>query len=168
MQLLWAAHGKTQEGLAEDGFDRIVLAAIGPDFKKPWLQFKARYIEGSHDLPLAQWLAAQGTLVTEKKMSLLEHMKLQWAMRYSDQNGWVKVTHVLDGGIARRAGLAPGDLIASINGQRISPSRLDAVFAQLQMGTNARLRFYRQDCEHESQFVLEPSSPVMQYQLTAE
>jgi C-terminal processing protease CtpA/Prc len=100
-------------------------------------------------------------------MSLLEHMKLQWAMRYSDQNGWVKVTHVLDGGIAQRAGLAPGDLIASINSQRVTPSRLDAVFAQLQMGTNACLRFYRQDCEHESQFVLEPSSPVMQYQLTA-
>ena len=168
MQLLWAAHGKTQEGLAEDGFDRIVLAAIGPDFKKPWLQFKARYIEGTHDLPLAQWLAAQGIVVTEKKMSLLEHMKLQWAMRYSDQNGWIKVTHVLDGGIAQRAGLAPGDLIASINGQRVTPGRLDAVFAQLQMGTNARLRFYRQDCEHESQFVLEPSSPVAQYQLSAQ
>jgi predicted metalloprotease with PDZ domain len=166
MQLLWAAHGKTQEGLAEDGFERIVLAAIGPDFKKPWLQFKARYIEGTHDLPLAQRLTAQGIVVTEKKMSLLEHMKLQWAMRYSDQSGWVKVTHVLDGGIAQRAGLAPGDVLASINGQRISPSRLDAVFAQLQMGTNAHLRFYRQDCEHESQFILEPSSPVMQYQLS--
>jgi predicted metalloprotease with PDZ domain len=167
MQLLWAAHGKTQEGLLEDGFDRIVLAAIGPDFKKPWLQFKALYIEGTHDLPLAQWLAAQGIVVTDKKMSLLEHMKLQWAMRHSDQNGWVKVTHVLDGGIAQRAGLAPGDLIASINDQRITPGRLDAVFAQLQMGTNARLRFYRQDCEHESQFVLGPSSPVVQYQLSA-
>jgi predicted metalloprotease with PDZ domain len=167
MQLLWAAHGKTQEGLLEDGFEWIVLAAIGPDFKKPWLQFKARYIEGTHDLPLAQWLSAQGILVTEKKMSLLENMKLQWAMRYSDQNGWVKVTHVLDGGIAQRTGLAPGDLIASINSQRITPSRLDAVFAQLQMGMTARLRFYRQDCEHESQFVLEPSSPVVQYQLTA-
>jgi C-terminal processing protease CtpA/Prc len=94
-------------------------------------------------------------------------MKLQWAMRHSDQNGWVKVTHVLDGGIAQRAGLAPGDLIASINDQRITPSRLDAVFAQLQMGTTTRLRFYRQDCEHESQFVLGPSSPVVQYQLSA-
>jgi predicted metalloprotease with PDZ domain len=167
MQLLWAAHGKTQEGLAEDGFDRIVLAAIGPDFKKPWLQFKARYIEGTHDLPLAQWLVAEGISVAEKKMSPLENMKLQWAMRYSDQSGWIKITHVLDGGIAQRAGLAPGDVLASINGQRISPNRLDAVFAQLQMGTNARLRFYRQDCEHESQFVLEPSSPVVQYQLTA-
>ena len=168
MQLLWATHGKTQEGLAEDGFDRIVLAAIGPDFKKSWLQFKARYIEGTDDLPLAHWLTAQGIIVNHKKMGPLESMKLQWAMRYSDQGGWVKVTHVLDGGIAQRAGLAPGDLLASINGQRISPSRLDAVFAQLQMGANARLRFYRQDCEHESQFVLEPSNPVMQYQLTAE
>jgi predicted metalloprotease with PDZ domain len=166
MQLLWAAHGKTQEGLAEDGFERIVLAAIGPDFKVPWLQFKVRYIEGTHDLPLAQWLKSQGILATEKKMSLLEHMKLQWAMRYSDQNGWVKVTHVLDGGIAQRAGLAPGDLISNINGQRITPNRLDAVFAQLQMGMTARLRFYRQDCEHESQFVLEPSSPFVQYQLS--
>jgi predicted metalloprotease with PDZ domain len=167
MQLLWATHGKTQEGLAEDGFDRIVLAAIGPDFKKPWLQFKGRYIEGTHDLPLSQWLTAEGIGVAEKKMGPLENMKLQWAMRHSDQSGWVKLTHVLDGGIAQRAGLAPGDLLASINGQRISPNRLDAVFAQLQMGTNARLRFYRQDCEHESQFVLEPSDQVMQYQLTA-
>jgi predicted metalloprotease with PDZ domain len=168
MQLLWAVHGKTQEGLAEDGFDRVVLAAIGPDFKKPWLQFKARYIEGTDDLPLAQWFATEGITAAHKKMSLLENMKLQWAMRYSDQSGWVKVTHVLDGGIAQRAGLAPGDVLASINGQRISPSRLDAVFAQLQMGTNARLLFYRQDCEHESQFVLEPSSPVVQFQLSAQ
>jgi predicted metalloprotease with PDZ domain len=98
-----------------------VLAAIGPDFKKPWLQFKARYIEGTHDLPLAQWLAAQGIVVTDKKMSLLEHMKLQWAMRYSDQNGWVKVTHVLDGGIAQRAGLAPGDLILASMANALLP-----------------------------------------------
>lgn len=168
MQLLWAVHGKPQEGLAEDGFDRIVLAAIGPDFKNPWMQFKARYIEGTDDLPLANWLKSKSIAVTLKPLRSLDNMKLQWAMRYSDQSGWVKVTHVLDGGIAQRAGLAPGDLLASINGQRISPSRIDAVFAQLQMGMNASVRFYRQDCEHDSQFVLEPSSPVVQYQITAQ
>ncbi|MDP3621928.1 MAG: PDZ domain-containing protein [Polynucleobacter sp.] len=167
MQLLWASHGKTQLGLAEDGFDRIVLGAIGPDFKASWLRFKARFINGTDDLPLESWLKSKQIQVTRKTQSPLEDMKLQWGMRYKDSNGWIAITHVLDGGIAQLAGLAPGDILASINGQRLTSSRLDTVFGSLQLGTNATLRFYRQDREHESQLVLQPSRPVVQYQLTA-
>lgn len=167
MQLLWAAHGKNQLGLPEDGFDRIVLSAIGSDFKATWLRFKARYIDGTADLPLEEWLRSQWIRVERKTQSPLEEMKLQWGMRFKDTNGWIAITHVLDGGIAQLAGLAPGDMLASLNGQRLTSSRLDTVFGSLQFGATATLRFYRQDREQESQFVLKPSKPVIQYQLTA-
>jgi predicted metalloprotease with PDZ domain len=110
MQLLWAAHGKTQEGLQRMVLSGLCWLRLGLTLKSRGCNLRRATSNGTHDLPLAQWLAAQGIVVTDKKMSLLEHMKLQWAMRYSDQSGWVKVTHVLDGGIAQRAGLAPGDL----------------------------------------------------------
>jgi predicted metalloprotease with PDZ domain len=95
----------------------------------------------------------------------LEKIKLQLGMRHTDSNGWLKLTHVLDGGAAQLAGLAPGDLLASINGQRVTSARLDKILASLTAGQNIHFCFYRDDLEHERIASLHASQLPTQFEL---
>jgi predicted metalloprotease with PDZ domain len=104
-------------------------------------------------------------VVKLKTQSKIEKIKLQLGIRHTDVNGWLKVTHVLDGGAAQLAGLAPGDLLASINGQRITNARWDKVLNGLSENQNITLAFYRDDLEHERILTLVPSQTPAQYEL---
>ena len=86
-------------------------------------------------------------------------------MRYTEVHGWLKVTHVLDGGAAQLAGLAPGDLLASINGERITATRLDKVLASLIPEQVLTICFYRDDLEHECMTVLNAEQLPVQFDL---
>ena len=86
-------------------------------------------------------------------------------MRYTETGGWLKITHVLDGGAAQLAGLAAGDLLASINGQRVTSGRLDRILGGLTEGQNINLCFYRDDLEHERMARLQPNQLPTQYEL---
>ena len=85
-------------------------------------------------------------------------------MRYTDSNGWIKVTHVLDGGIAQQAGLAPNDLIGSINQQRITSARMDQVLGSLVNSKKITFHYFRQDKEHQASITLKLDCPA-QYEL---
>jgi predicted metalloprotease with PDZ domain len=52
-------------------------------------------------------------------------------IRTTVNNGWVKLSHVLDGGLAQEAGLSAGDHLASINGERVTPGRLEELLLPL-------------------------------------
>jgi len=81
-------------------------------------------------------------------------------------NGWLKITAVLDGGAAQSAGIAAGDLLANINGQRVTSARLDQLLGSLQEDTPIAFSFYRDDLEHESMAVLHSSQAPQQFALT--
>jgi predicted metalloprotease with PDZ domain len=85
-------------------------------------------------------------------------------MRYTDSNGWIKVTHVLDGGLAQIAGLAPNDLIGSINQQRITSTRMDQVLGSLVNSKKITFHYFRQDKEHQASTALKLDCPA-QYEL---
>jgi len=104
--------------------------------------------------------------VKQKKHSKLEQIKLQFGMRHAEVGGWLKVTHVLDGGAAQLAGLAAGDLLASINGERITAARWDMVLSSLISGQVIQICFYRDDLEHECMTVLEDEQIPAQYTIT--
>jgi predicted metalloprotease with PDZ domain len=165
MRLIWQRHGITLEGIAEDGLDSLVLQLLGDGFTKTWNEMKARYIFGVEDIPLQKWIASKLVQVKPKTLSPLERLKLHLGLRYTDANGWLKVTHILDGGAAQAAGLAPGDLLSSLNGQRITPARLDKVLGSLAKEQSFSLLFYRDDLEHERMLTLAPSQLPPQYEL---
>ena len=164
MRAIWHKHGVTLEGIAEDGLDEIVIQAIGSGFTKTWNEFKTRYIFGSEDIPIQRWLPNTIT-AKPKSHSKLEKIKLQLGMRYTEVNGWLKVTHVLDGGAAQLAGLAPGDLLASINGERITAARLDKVLSSISPAQVFTICFYRDDLEHECMTVLDLNQLPIQFDL---
>ena len=165
MRLIWQKHGVTLDGISEDGLDDLMCDLFGDGFNKIWNDIKSRYIFGTEDIPLEKWLTSKIITVKLKTQSKLEKIKLQWGMRHTDANGWLKVTHVLDGGAAQLAGLAPGDLLASINGQRITNARWDKVLNGLSENQSISLLFYRDDLEHEHILTLAPSQAPAQYEL---
>ena len=166
MRLLWQTHGVTLEGIAEDGLDELILKLLGKGFSKTWTEFKFRYIFGAEDIPIQKWIHSQTISVKRKTHSKLEQIKLQLGLRHTEANGWLKVTHVLDGGAAQLAGLAAGDLLASINGERITAARWDKVLSSLISGQVIQICFYRDDLEHECMTVLEDDQIPIQYTLT--
>jgi len=165
MRLLWRKHGS--EGIAEDGLDDLIFELLGNGFSKIWNETKARYIFGVEDIPLQKWIDSKLISVKAKSLSTLEKIKLQFGMRHTDANGWLKVTHVLDGGLAQAAGLAAGDLLASIDGQRITSARWDRVLASLSENTHTRITFYRDDLEYERMISLQHIQIPAQYELTS-
>ena len=165
MRLIWQRHGVTLDGISEDGLDNLVHELLGSDFSKTWADIKSRYIFGTDDIPLQKWVSSKSILVKQKTQSKLEKIKLQLGMRHTDVNGWLKVTHVLDGGAAQLAGLAPGDLLASINGQRVTSGRLDKILSSLTEGQSIHFCFYRDDLEHERMANFHASQLPMQYAL---
>ena len=165
MRLLWQHHGVTFNGIAENGLDRLMLEFLGKGFSKTWNTFKARYIFGVEDIPIQQWLNPRCISVKTKIQSRVDRIKLQLGMRFTEAHGWLKVTHVLDGGAAQAAGLAPGDLLASLDGQRITTSRWNKVLDTLVDGQSFVLCFYRDDLEHESMAVLKKEQLPAQFEL---
>ena len=166
MRLIWKIHGVTLDGIAEDGLDDLMRTLLGVGFNTTWNEFKSRYIFGTEDIPIQKWIDSKFITVKQKKHSKLEQIKLQFGMRHSDSNGWLKVTHVLDGGAAQFAGLAAGDLLASMNGERITAARWDKVLSSLITGQIIQICFYRDDLEHECMTVLEDDQIPAQYILT--
>ena len=165
MRLLWKKHGVNSDGLTEDGLDHLVSELLGNGFNKIWNEIKARYIFGVEDIPLQKWIASKLISVEEKSHTALAKLKLQLGMRHTDANGWLKVTHVLDGGIAQAAGLAAGDLLVSIDGQRVTNARWDKVLGSLSENTHVRITFFRDDLEYERMVSLQNIAVPTQYEL---
>ena len=165
MRLIWKKHGLTFDGIAEDGLDDLVFELLGNGFNKIWSDIKTRYIFGVEDIPLEKWIDRKFISVEKKSQNALAKLKLQLGMRHTDANGWLKVTHVLDGGVAQAAGLAAGDLLASIDGQRVTNGRWDKVLSSLSENTHVNLIFFRDDLEHERMVSLQTISVPTQYEL---
>jgi predicted metalloprotease with PDZ domain len=165
MRLIWKKHGVTLDGITEDGLDNLIYELLGPGFSKTWANMKSHYIFGIEDIPIQKWIPSKLVSVKQKTQSKLEKIKLQLGMRHIDVNGWLKLTHVLDGSAAQLAGLAPGDLLASINGQRVTSGRLDKILSGITEGQNIHFCFYRDDLEHERITNLYPSQLPMQFEL---
>ncbi len=157
MRHLWDMYQLTETGMAEDDFDRAIEFVIDPSFATTWAQMKSDYVDGVKDIPLDSLLSSVGVKVNLKETLPTEHAetaKQLLGIRATAQHGWIKLTHVLDGGLAQQAGLAAGDYISSINSERVTPGRLDHLLTQLvqklSRGQAVKSVAYR----HEQEFVV--------------
>jgi predicted metalloprotease with PDZ domain len=159
MRALWRRYGRTGLGVPEDGVERAAEEATGlrlrPLFDK-WLR-------STDELPLAPLLAAAGIELelrppegpadrggrpaAKSAAALAERVSL--GARTAADGPDVRLTHVLDGGAAQRAALAPGDVIAALDGIRVTPKTLEARLARLRPGDRVRAHVFRRDELHE-------------------
>jgi predicted metalloprotease with PDZ domain len=107
---------------------------IGSSFVGVWAKIKGDHVDGVDDLPLETLLPKVGVKVQLKKTLATESAEVAkqlLGIRTTVNNGWVKLSHVLDEGIAQEAGLSAGDHLASISGERVTPGRLEELLLPL-------------------------------------
>ena len=110
MRRLWAesAGGPITEAQIAQALQHVGGRSFAPEL--------AAWVHGTTDLPLRALLATFGVAWSSDAATLAQRLGLR--VSESALTG-VKVTHVLQGGAAQRAGLAPGDEIVAVNGWRI-------------------------------------------------
>lgn len=152
MRALWVRYGRdfyTSEGgqgVTEAGLDALLDEVAGFPLKR----FLDRYVQGTDDLPLADLLAPFGVGVQANG----KKSKLSLGARTSKDGQDCKLSAIVEGGAAHRAGLSAGDILVAIDGLRVTASNLDALLARYRSGDAVAVHVFRRDELMQRQLVL--------------
>ena len=141
MRRLWAVSGGGPRAAASGGgpiTEADIAAALQHVGGRSFDAELTAWVHGTDDLPLPALLAAFGVAWTADAPTLAQRLGLRVAE--SALTG-VKVTHVLRGGAAERAGLSVGDELLAVNGWRVR--RLDDALRVITPGLAAPLLLAR-------------------------
>jgi predicted metalloprotease with PDZ domain len=167
MRAVWNEHGAYGDevgvGLTENGLDKILSKVLGSSFKPLWLAFKAAYIDGTQDIDVIELLQANGFALTPKKLSISESIQQLLGIRTQSQDGFIKVTHVLEAYLGQQAGLCPNDLIVALNNEKVNTSNFPQLLARYSH-KKVKLSIFRGDLLHHLTLQL-PSKSALQDQL---
>lgn len=158
MRLLWRRYGRSDAplravGVAEDAMPALLAEVGGLD----WHGYFRRHVAGTQDLPLRRQLAQFGVEWITQEDKPFDALGL--TIR-EQADGWLVVQRVRNGGWAERAGLAAGDLLVALNGERATRAAIERAHALARPGDDWRVHSLRQDLLHETAspwFALPPS-----------
>ncbi|WP_345531107.1 M61 family metallopeptidase [Viridibacterium curvum] len=137
MRHLWQHVYLAGLGVEEGAMPAIVKAATGVDVSRQI----AAWAEGTVDVPFDKLLAAVGVGLERKRGNLLSGI----GIRTKADGGALKLTHVIDGGSAQRAGLSAGDELVAIDGLRVTGSNLESLLLRYGVGDKLEVQFFRRD-----------------------
>jgi predicted metalloprotease with PDZ domain len=140
MRLLWRRYGATGEGVAEGDLERLAAELAGRELRS----FFDRYVYGTDELPIGDWCAAFGLGVRlraarderDEGGSLTAApvdappARRTLAVRTKAGSDGVTLLTVFDDGPAQRAGLAAGDVVVAVGGQRASADTFSKLVAR--------------------------------------
>jgi predicted metalloprotease with PDZ domain len=143
MRLLWTRYGRSDaplrlQGVAEDALPALLAELSGLD----WRGFFRRHVHGTTLPPLKAQLAQFGVTWTAQDDTALDALGLGVQ---EQAGGWLSVQRVRSGGWAERAGLAAGDLLVALNGERARKSLIERSHALARPGDVWRIDSLRQD-----------------------
>jgi predicted metalloprotease with PDZ domain len=155
MRILWKRYGRTGKGVPEDGVEQVAEQISGVKLGR----FFKSAVHGTGELPLSRLLKEVGV-----------DMKFRQAESMADRGGTaegkgapkashgpglgirtrtvgtdLKITHVLDGGSAQRAGLSSGDIVVAIDDLRVSGGNLEKLLSPRRPGEKIHLHVFRRD-----------------------
>ncbi|KWR88581.1 M61 family metallopeptidase [Cupriavidus sp. IDO] len=144
MRALWRRYGRdfyapgaTQRGVTETEvyalFDEITGVRLGPLLRS--------LTAGTGELPLASLFKPFGVKAEAKKPSRTAAL----GIKTKTEDGWVRLTQVLDGGAAQEAGLSAGDLLVALDGLRVATGQLDKLLARYRVGDRIEVHAFRRD-----------------------
>lgn len=166
MRALWRGYGRgfyapdaVQRGVTEAEvyalFDEVTGLRLGPLLRA--------LTEGTGELPLAALFKRFGIKAEAQKPARTAAL----GIKVKTEDGWVRVTQVLDGGAAQAAGLSAGDLLVAVDGVRMAPGQLDKLLARYRPGDRIELHAFRRD-ELQALPVTLAREPAAQFKLKAE
>lgn len=98
-------------GMNESNLDEVMAEFLPKDI---WQDFKANYIDGTKELPIAELLAKNGIKIEQKDDDMV------WGMKYVAEPTGLKVQRVVRNSQASQAGISANDVIVAIDGLKAS------------------------------------------------
>lgn len=155
MRALWARYGRTGIGVPEAGVERAAAEVTGLRLRG----FFDRALRSTAELPLARLLATVGLSLTVRPAESASDRggraassaarelarQVTFGARASAEGAELRLTHVLDGGPAQRAGLAAGDVVVAIDDLRVTPKNWAATLARYRPGDTVEAVAFRRD-----------------------
>ena len=144
MRYLYQTYPFESAGIPEVNGIRDALNAILPG---EWDEFFSRYIDGVEELPFDHALHTVGIDLKWDYVNKSEtgQPQAKLGIRTKTVDGRIHVTHVLDGGSAAAAGIAPLDEIIALDNNLITESTLEKRLADYAIGATVELTFFRHE-----------------------
>lgn len=151
MRLLWQRHGKPGIGVPERGIESLVSELCGTDFSA----FFAKYVYGTDELPLSEWLEKVGVSIQFSATSNIndtgsyvdsfsdEKPVISLGLRSKATNGQPELVQVFTEGASQAAGLAPGDIILSIDNEQVTAGNITDFVQRYKEGDESEIHFFR-------------------------
>ena len=155
MRALWKRFGQKGVGVPEDGIESLAEEVTGLKLKG----FFDRALRSTAELPLRRWLDTVGIELKMRGAASLSDKggksasksektparRVDLGVRIADSGGDPRLTQVLDGGAAQRAGLAAGDVVAAVDGLRVTAKNFEASLARHRPGETVQVHAFRRD-----------------------
>jgi predicted metalloprotease with PDZ domain len=169
MRALWKRHGMKGIGVPEDGIERIAEQVSGVKLKR----FFDQAVRSTADLPLRRLLLTVGIEMAlrpprsgmdrrerkPRRSDSAADRGVTLSVRTGTEGGNVRITHVLDGGAAQKAGLAAGDIVIAMDGLRVTPENFGNQLLRYRPGETVTLHTFRRDELHVVDVMLTAAKP---------
>jgi len=143
MRLLWKQWkdaGADYRGVAEDGIVTAAEEATGLKLSA----LIAAWTEGTRDPDFAALLAPFGIECARRPAVDAAHFALL-GVKTAAEGRDCRIAHVFDGSPARKAGLSANDVLAAVDGLRVTPDSLDKLLARYPAGATVEAHAFRRD-----------------------
>ncbi len=165
MRTLWQRYGKSGRGIPEGTIETLAEQVAGTDLK----EFFQRCLYGTEDPPLETLLPRFGVAFhlrpadsdSDKGGKPATHSipRTVLGARFEEQKGLLRITTVVDGGAAQRAGLAAGDLLCAIDRLRVTSGNLERLLEHYSPGERVTVHAFRYDELMEFDVTLQEAPP---------
>ncbi|WP_137928337.1 M61 family metallopeptidase [Cupriavidus sp. 2SB] len=166
MRALWQRYGRDfyAPGARQRGVTEAEVYALFDEISGLKLGNLLRALtEGTGEIGLVPLFRAFGIRAETQKPSATAVL----GIKSRTDEGWVRVTQVLDGGAGQQGGLSAGDLLAAVDGLRVAPGQLDKMLARYRPGDEVALHVFRRDELHVLPVTL-AREPATQYKVSVE
>lgn len=171
MLTLWRAWLEGQRGITEQEPQALVASLIDHDLS----EFFHAALYGTDELPVIEalqhmgvelnWRARKsgddlgGLIASDSKGGGKQKQPAPWlGANVADAPGGVRITHVMNGSAAERAGLAAGDVLIAVAGFSLNKSTLEQHLVRFAAEASVGLHYFRLGQLHEGQLDIEMAS----------
>lgn len=151
MRALWQRHGRTGEGVAENGIERLAAELSGLNFD----DFFDVALRSTQDIELGKLLKLFGIDLLWDVPEPSGDFSPDLGAAFRDDRGFPRVQQVHEDRAAQRAGLAPGDLLLAIDGVHRPTASLAAWARRLPAGEPLAAHVLRGDRLHQVTLTLD-------------
>lgn len=137
MRWLYTTYAERGRGYPENGMQLAVEAVAGTSYA----DFFARYVDGTDELPYAEYLSAVGVELVEVQSAKQPRVSLGIELTGDEKQS--VIANVFPGEAAFQAGLDRGDILVALDGEQATTATLPQLLKQRQPGETVKVLVFR-------------------------